>query len=315
MIEVKNLTKYYGAVLAVDNISFSLEKGQILGFLGPNGAGKTTTIRILTCFMPATSGTATVAGYDVFSQSIEVREKIGYLPESVPFYNEMRVNEYLDFRGRLRGLDRPTRKKRIGYVSDRCWLQDVFSRPIGQLSKGYRQRLGLADALLHDPDVLILDEPTIGLDPAQIRATRQLIKELGERHTIMLSSHILPEVEAICHRTIIISGGKIVASGAIDQLRQQIQAHSKLIVEVKGPRDQIESAIKAIESVKSLEVTPIDGYLHLTIDVAERTDPRERIYELAARNHWALREIRREVATLEDFFIRAVAQQGAEVGS
>jgi len=172
MIQVKNLTKCYGPTLAVDNINFSIEKGEIVGFLGPNGAGKTTTIRILTCYMPATSGSASVAGFDVFNQSLEVRQKIGYLPESVPLYTEMRVSEYLDFRGKLRGLDRATLKNRVGYVLERCWLSNVARKTIGQLSKGYRQRLGLADALLHDPEVLILDEPTVGLDPTQIRATR-----------------------------------------------------------------------------------------------------------------------------------------------
>lgn len=313
MIEVKNLTKYYGPVLAVDNISFAIDEGQIVGFLGPNGAGKTTTMRILTCFMPATSGSATIAGRDVFTESIEVRRRIGYLPESMPFYPEMRVNEYLRFRGRLRGLDPKRLTQRIGYVTESCWLEDVLTRPVGHLSKGYRQRLGLADALLHDPDVLILDEPTVGLDPTQIRATRKLIKQLGERHTILLSSHILPEVEAICRQTMIIAGGKIVASGPVAQLQRDIREHSKLIVEIKGPPDEIETALRAIESVRSLEVTAANGYNHFAIAVAQHADPRERIFELASRNHWPLREMRLEVATLEDFFIRTVAEQDAEV--
>jgi len=309
MIKVTNLTKRYGAVLAVDGISFSVEKGQIVGFLGPNGAGKTTTMRILTCFMPATSGSATIGGLDVFRDSIDVRRRIGYLPETVPCYPEMRVNEYLEFRGRLRGLDSRQLGRRIGYATERCWLRDVLTRPIGQLSRGYRQRLGVADALLHDPDVLILDEPTIGLDPAQIRATRELITELGDHHTIMLSSHILPEVEAICQRIIIIAGGRIVASGAVDKLRRQIREQSRLIVEVKGPRDHIESSIRAIESVESLEATAVNGYLRMAIAVAGQSDPRQRIFELASRNNWVLREMRLEVATLEDFFMRAVAKQ------
>lgn len=309
MIEVENLTKYYGPVLAIDRISFQIGEGQIVGFLGPNGAGKTTTLRILTCFMPATSGSATIAGLDVFTQSVAVREKVGYLPESVPFYNEMRVNEYLEFRGRLRGLDRSTRQRRIGYVLQRCWLDEVSGRPIGHLSKGFRQRVGLADALLHDPQVLILDEPTIGLDPTQIRATRTLIKELAERHTILLSSHVLSEVEAICQRSIIIARGKIVAAGSINQLREQVRQHSKLIVEVKGPRDQIETAIKGMETIKSVQTTSADDYLTLAIDVAERADPREQIYELAVRHNWTIREMRRDVATLEDFFVRVVAGQ------
>jgi ABC-2 type transport system ATP-binding protein len=311
MIQVKNLTKTYGPVLAVDNISFTIEKGQIVGFLGPNGAGKTTTIRILTCFIPATCGEATVAGLNVFSESLLVRQKIGYLPESVPLYTEMRVNEYLTFRGRLRGLDRTTLKNRTGFVLERCWLQDVARRPIGQLSKGYRQRLGLADALLHDPEVLILDEPTVGLDPAQIRATRELIKELGKRHTILLSSHILPEVEAICSRTIIIAGGKIVASGSPEELRERIREQSRLIVELKGPRDQIESGLGALDAVRNVEVLHNNGYVRLALTMAGKSDVREQISNLAMRNHWLIREMRMEVASLEDFFIRVVADQQA----
>ncbi len=309
MIDVKELTKYYGTLLAIDKISFHIEKGQIVGFLGPNGAGKTTTIRILTCFMPASSGQARIAGLDVFTQSLEVRQRIGYLPESVPMYNEMRANEYLNFRGKLRGLDKNKLHQRIGYVTERCWLEDVIDRPIGQLSKGYRQRLGLADALLHDPDVLILDEPTVGLDPTQIRATRQLIKELGERHTILLSSHILPEVEAICDRTIIISGGKLVASGSPDELRQQIREESKIIVELKGNKEQIESAISSLDSVNSVQVLSVNGYVKLAVEGKSKQDVREQISELAMRNHWNIREMRLEVASLEDFFVRVVAEQ------
>jgi ABC-2 type transport system ATP-binding protein len=309
MIEVRNLTKYYGSVLAVDDLSFSLEKGQIIGFLGPNGAGKTTTIRILTCFMPATSGTATIAGYDVFTQSLEVRKKIGYLPESVPLYTEMRVNEYLKFRGQLRGLDRTTLKNRMKYVLECCWLENVATRPINQLSKGYRQRLGLADALLHDPEVLILDEPTVGLDPTQIRATRELIKDLGKRHTILLSSHILPEVEAICHQTIIIAGGRIVASGSPDELRRQIREQSRLIVEFKGSGDAMASAIKKLPMVQNVETLPCVGAVRLA--VLSKGDVREPIAALAMQNQWLMLEMRQEVASLEDFFVRVVAGQGA----
>jgi len=312
MIQVKNLTKCYGPTLAVDNINFSIEKGEIVGFLGPNGAGKTTTIRILTCYMPATSGSASVAGFDVFNQSLEVRQKIGYLPESVPLYTEMRVSEYLDFRGKLRGLDRATLKNRVGYVLERCWLSNVARKTIGQLSKGYRQRLGLADALLHDPEVLILDEPTVGLDPTQIRATRELIKELGERHTILLSSHILPEVEAVCSRTIIIAGGKIVASGSPEELRDRIREQSRLIVELKGAKDQVEKSLTGLESVKGIEVLSENEYLRLAVQVAGKTDVREQIGQLALKNNWLIREMRQEVASLEDFFIRVVADQGVK---
>ena len=192
MIEVRNLSKYYGSHRAVEKISFTVKEGEIIGFLGPNGAGKTTTIRVLTCFQPATSGTAKVAGHDVFGESMAVRSAVGYLPENVPLYPEMRVREYLRFRSKLRGLERQQRETAIASVAERCWLQTVIDRPIGQLSKGFRQRVGLADTLLHNPPVLILDEPTIGLDPTQIRETRSLIRELAQDHTVLLSSHILP---------------------------------------------------------------------------------------------------------------------------
>jgi ABC-2 type transport system ATP-binding protein len=219
VITVSQLTKVYGQTLAVDHISFEVAKGQIVGFLGPNGAGKSTTLRMLTCYLPPTSGGATVNNFDIFHQSEQVRENLGYLPENVPLYTEMRVDEYLDFRGRLRKMDRQARNQRIEYVLERCWLKDVRRKVIGHLSKGYRQRVGLADSLLHNPPVLILDEPTVGLDPAQIRESRKLIKQLGGDHTVILSTHILPEVEAVCDRAIIIAGGKIVAQGSPDELR------------------------------------------------------------------------------------------------
>ena len=214
MIRVTNLTKRYGARTAVDRVSFHVEKGSIVGFLGPNGAGKSTTIRVLTAYLPATSGSASVAGFDVFSQSMEVRRRIGYLPESAPLYPDMRVREYLHFRGKLRGMDLARRTSAIGSVVDRCRLGEFIDRPIGQLSKGMRQRAGLADAIMHDPEVLILDEPTIGLDPTQIRETRNLIKDLGARHTILISSHILHEIEQICSKAIIIASGRIVSTGS-----------------------------------------------------------------------------------------------------
>src|SRR3972149_3660503 len=213
MIQVRNLTKWYGSLLAVDNISFEVERGGGVGILGPHGAGKPTTIRILSCYHPATSGSASISGFDVFKDSMEVRRRVGYLPESTPLYSEMRVREYLNFRGKLRGLASPQRVDAIRRVTDRCWLGEFVDRPIGQLSKGMRQRVGLADAIMHDPEVLILDEPTIGLDPTQIRETRNLVKEIGERHTVLLSSHILSEGEQTCDRTIIIASGRIGGAG------------------------------------------------------------------------------------------------------
>jgi ABC-2 type transport system ATP-binding protein len=219
MIHVSNLTKYYGDYAAVRNVSFDVPKGKVVGFLGPNGAGKSTTIRILAGYLTATSGRATIDGLDVFWHPVEVRRKIGYMPESCPLYPELRVNEYLAFRGGIKGLHGRECKKRIEFVLERCWLREVRRQLIGTLSKGYRQRVGLADALLHNPPVLILDEPTIGLDPTQIRETRGLVRELGKEHTILLSTHILSEVEVTCEQAIIINRGRVAAAGKLSELR------------------------------------------------------------------------------------------------
>ncbi len=309
MIQAKNLTKWYGPTLAVDHISFHIEKGQIVGFLGPNGAGKTTTIRMLTCYMPASSGSASVAGFDCFSDSLAVRQQIGYLPESVPLYSEMRVREYLEFRGRLRKLPRTDRKSAVGRAADLCGVDAFINRPIGQLSKGMRQRVGLAEALMHNPPVLVLDEPTIGLDPAQIRDVRTLIKRLAETHTIMFSSHILPEVEAICERIIIIAAGRIVASGSPAELTERITAGSRLIAEVQGPRDQVVGAVEQMTGVSKVGSQSSDGWNRLTIEVVKGQDVRPEIAKVVTHNGWALRELRREVASLEDFFVQITAEQ------
>lgn len=306
MIEVKNLTKFFGKRCAVDQVSFRVEEGEIVGFLGPNGAGKSTTIRVITCYLPATSGSASVCGHDVFTESLAVRRLIGYLPENVPLYPEMRSREYLNFRGKLHGLDRAERQAAIARVTERCWLGEVIDRPIGQLSKGYRQRLGLADALLHDPKVLILDEPTTGLDPAQIRETRSLIRELASKHTILMCSHILPEVEATCQRTIIINHGKIVASGSPAELRERIGGDSRLIAEVKGPNDEIVAGIKGLSGVTELHSEQNNGWTRLTLSTS--SDLREEIYKLSAQKKWSIRELRREIATLEDYFVKIVAE-------
>src|SRR5947199_2553673 len=254
MISVSELTKVFGQTLAVDRVSFEVAKGQIVGFLGPNGAGKSTTIRMLTCYLPPTSGGASVNGFDIFHESEKVRENLGYLPENVPLYTEMKVEEYLDFRGQLRKMNREARRKRIDYVVDRCWLKDVRRRTIGHLSKGYRQRVGLADALLHNPPVLILDEPTVGLDPAQIRETRKLIRDLGGDHTVLLSTHILPEVEAVCDRAVVIASGKLVAQGTPDELRTSRRMSARVLVECKGPAKEVESALSRVSGVSKVEV-------------------------------------------------------------
>jgi ABC-2 type transport system ATP-binding protein len=305
VIEVQNLTKCYGDLRAIDDISFSVSEGEIVGFLGPNGAGKTTTIRVLTCFHPATSGSATVAGHDVFSDSLNVRRQVGYLPESVPLYPEMRVREYLNFRGKLRGLDRNQRAGAIQRVAARCWIGDVIERPIGQLSKGYRQRVGLADALLHNPKVLILDEPTVGLDPAQIRETRSLIRDLAASHTVMLSSHILPEVEATCKRIVMIHRGRIVASGTVDELRQRLSSGSRLIAELKGPERDVANSVRGLPGASDVRSESSDGWTR--VYVSAEHDLREPVYKLSVERGWPLRELRREFATLEDFFVKIVA--------
>ena len=313
MISVNNLTKAYGNVLAVDRVSFEVAKGQIVGFLGPNGAGKSTTIRMLTCYMPPTSGGATVNGFDIFHRSEQVRESLGYLPENVPLYTEMKVEEYLDFRGRLRKMDRDTRRKRINYVVERCWLGAVRNRIIGHLSKGYRQRVGLADALLHNPAVLILDEPTVGLDPSQIRETRKLIKDLGGDHTVMLSTHILPEVEAVCDRAIVIAGGKIVAQGSPDELRTSRRMSARVLVECRGPAQEVQTALSRVSGVGKVEIVAdaqTNGkYVTAAIRPKESYDVREEVARTVIQHGWPLREIRLEHATLEEFFVQVTASQ------
>jgi ABC-2 type transport system ATP-binding protein len=308
VLRAEGLVKRFEGLTAVDGVSFGVRRGEVFGFLGPNGAGKTTTIRILTGYMPATSGAANVAGFDVFSQSLAARRQIGYLPESVPLYTDMRVREYLNFRAKLRGMSKPDRQKRLERVVEMCWLGEAVDRPIGQLSKGFRQRVGLADALIHDPKVLILDEPTIGLDPTQIREMRNLIRQLGGKHTVLLSSHILPEVEATCDRTIIIAAGRIVAQGTVEQLRHQILGGSRVIAELRGNGQQMRKDIAGLGGVRNVELQEQDGWNRLLIETSGK-DVREDVSQMAARKGWNLREIRLEVGSLEEFFVQVVARQ------
>jgi ABC-2 type transport system ATP-binding protein len=317
VIEVRNLTKAYGQTLAVDNVSFTVAKGQIVGFLGPNGAGKSTTLKILTCYLPPTSGGATINGFDIFHQSEQVRANVGYLPENVPLYAEMKVRDYLDFRGRLRKMERPLRRQRIDYVIDRCWLTTMQHKAIGHLSKGYRQRVGLADSLLHDPPVLILDEPTVGLDPSQIRETRKLIRELGGKHTVILSTHILPEVEATCDRAIVIALGRIVAQGTPDELRASRRLTARVLVECRGPSQEVASALATVAGVNQVEVlngqadAKTDGVITVALRAQEGRDIRESVAKAVVDHGWPLREIRLERATLEEFFVQVTADQAA----
>jgi ABC-2 type transport system ATP-binding protein len=312
VISVSQLTKEYGNTLAVDRISFDVPKGQVVGFLGPNGAGKSTTLRMLTCYLPPTSGGATINGFDIFHQSEQVRENLGYLPENVPLYTEMRVEEYLDFRGRLRKMPRGDRRQRIDYVLDRCWLQNVRRRVIGHLSKGYRQRVGLADSLLHNPAVLIMDEPTVGLDPTQIRETRKLIKDLGGDHTVMLSTHILPEVEAVCDRAIVIAGGRIVAQGTPDELRSSRRMQARVLIECRGPAKDVENALSRVSGVQKVEIlngTSEKNYVTAAVRPSDGRDVREEVARTIIQSGWPLREVRLEHATLEEFFIQVTANQ------
>ena len=307
MIEVQNLTKHYGPVTAIQDVSFRVAPGEVVGFLGPNGAGKSTTMRILSCFMPASGGTARVAGYDVFKQSMEVRKRIGYLPESVPLYNEMRVAPYLDFVAEVKGVGRAERRRRVADAMDRCLIADVQNRLIGTLSKGYRQRVGLAQAIVSDPHVLILDEPTIGLDPRQIADIRALIKSLAGEHTVILSTHILPEVSMVCSSVVIINKGTIVAQGPIDMLVEQFFPSSRVEVELAKADPAARAAMRAIPGVVGVTELSADGGGRYLVESARGRDVRAEIFQLAADQHWSLRELRRVGMTLEEVFMRVVA--------
>ena len=318
MIEVRHLTKWYGRILAVDDISFGVEKGQVVGFLGPNGAGKSTTLKILTCYQPATRGRASVDGFDVLSQSIDVRRRVGYMPEAVPLYPEMRVRELLSFVAGLRDVPRGRRKAAVDRAAERCWLsqpEDMMRRRVGELSRGYKQRVGLAEALLHDPPVLVLDEPTLGLDPAQIRAMRDLIRELGQDHTVILSSHILAEVEQVCKQLIIIAGGRIAATGTPGELRQRVLGPSRIIAEVKANDEStIVPAVKGVAGVRAVESSRAGSWTRLLIQGDPASDLRSDVFKLAVAKAWQVRELRREVGSLEDFFVQITYEQNVRLG-
>jgi ABC-2 type transport system ATP-binding protein len=303
MIKVENLTKRYAGQPAIQNLNFEVGQGEIMGFLGPNGAGKTTTMRILAGFMPSTSGRATIAGFDVFSQSLQARAHLGYMPENVPLYNDMRVDEYLVYRAALKSVPRRRVVERIGDVKELCGLKEVKNQLIGTLSKGYRQRVGLADALLHEPDLLILDEPTIGLDPNQIRQVRELIRNLGKQHTILLSTHILPEVEMTCSRVIIIHKGRIEACDTPDNLLGKIRQAGGVLIEAKTGSDNGAEELKKITGVRDV-MTDVDGEWKIfSLRVESGVDVREQIFRLATDRRWIVRELTQRRATLEDVFV------------
>lgn len=303
MIEVSHLTKRYGRHVALDNISFSVARGEIVGFLGPNGAGKSTAMRILATYLPATGGTATIAGLDVFEQSLAVREQIGYLPESAPLYEDLRVQEYLTYRGRLKGMYGRRLRKRLFEIMDVCGLEDVRERIIRHLSKGYRQRVGLADSLLNYPPLLILDEPTIGLDPIQMRQIREFIKSLGRRHTVLLSTHILSEVEAICDRVLIIRGGRLVTSERTETLLSMLKGGQRVVLEVEAPRERLEAALRAVPGVQEVNLAAVESWWRCSCVGAAEVDLRPALSALVLREGWPLRELQVEKAHLEDVFV------------
>ncbi|NLX26387.1 MAG: ATP-binding cassette domain-containing protein [Lentisphaerae bacterium] len=311
MIKVNSVTKKYPARLAVDDISFEVSKGEIVGFLGPNGAGKSTTMRMIAAYLPMDSGTIEVAGFDVATQSREVRRRVGYLPESCPLYADMRVDEYLHFRAELKGVNRYIRKTRVNDVKEQCGLTEVGKRIIGQLSKGYRQRVGLADSLVHDPDLLILDEPTVGLDPFQIRQMRDLIRQLAEEHTILLSTHIMQEVEATCQRIMIICDGCIVASDTEANLHRMLQQKTVVEMEVLTSKEEFEEKLKQINGAELRMVSEQPhGWIWVEVETLS-PDMRVDLFKLAVEQGWTLRELKEQPHSLEDIFVQIATGEGA----
>ena len=321
MITVEQLTKRYARNIAVDHISFEVGKGQIVGFLGPNGAGKTTTMRMLTCFLPPTSGTAKVAGLDVLENPLEVKRRIGYLPETPPLYPEMRTAEYLGFVGKIKGLRGPDLSNRIDYVLDRCAVADVKDKVLGKLSKGYRQRVGLAQAIIHNPEVLILDEPTAGLDPKQINETRDLIKSLAGDHTIILSTHILPEVEQTCQQVIIINKGKLVATDSVNNLQNRARGGGSVLVEVAGRNGELDFGLvqQRLEQVpgvsRVLSKDTRDNRVVLEVESQPGRSVRGDLARAVVESGWDLNELRTAAVSLEEIFLQLTSAEPANAAT
>ena len=310
MIEVQHLTKRYGPTTAVDDVSFKVERGEILGFLGPNGAGKTTTMRVLTGYMPPTEGKAIVAGYDVFEKPIEAKRRTGYLPETPPLYPEMTIHDYLMFVSRIKGVPRADRKARVREVMARTRVIDLANRHCGKLSKGYRQRVGLAQALLHNPDVLILDEPTAGLDPKQINETRELIKQLGGDHTVILSTHILPEVSQTCHRVVIINKGKVVAIDTPENLTSRLRGSETMYVQVDAPGANVKGALEGVAGVTAVSPADTRGAAFEISSEAGR-DVRRQLAAAIVNSGWGLLELRPMRMSLEEIFLHLTTEETA----
>jgi len=311
MIEIDHLSKSYGSVVAVDDISFNISKGEIVGFLGPNAAGKTTTLKIITCYMPPSAGDVRVAELDIFNNSLEVRKKIGYLPESNSLYLEMSVWEYLEYIASLRGIPINKIKSNIKRVIDICGLGGYVYKDIGELSKGYRQRVGLAQAMIHDPEILIMDEPTSGLDPNQIAEIRELIKELGKEKTVVLSTHVLSEVQATCGRVIIINKGKIVADGTREKLQSMVHGRERIYLELKAPGKEAEESIRSIEGIEGVSPRHLkdEGMIAFEIETGAGRDVREDIFQWAVEHRWPILEMKREIASLEDIFRKLTIEE------
>ena len=309
MIVASQLTKAYGNFHAIEDVSFKIEKGQTVGFLGPNGAGKTTTMRIITGFVPPTSGTATIGGYDVVENSREARKLVGYLPETVPLYTDMTVKGYLSFAGTLRAMNSKYLRTRIDDVVDVCGLNDYFHSYVGRLSKGYRQRVGIAQAILHEPQVLILDEPTIGIDPIQVVETRQLIKDLGRENTIVLSTHILPEVSMVCDRVLIIHEGQIVAEDSPRTLAERLQGVERLAVEVQGPADQVAAALRKVSGVVNVSYTEAGDRSTFRLQLRRGEDLRDEISRAVIDNGWGLLGLQLESMSLEEIFLKLTTSE------
>ncbi len=315
MIEVANLTKRYVGRTAVSDISFTVGRGEIVGLLGPNGAGKSTTMRILSCYLAATSGTVRIAGLDVFRQSDEVRRRIGYMPENNPLHLDMRVREYLKFRARLKGLTRKRSRERVDVVTEQCGLTEVSRRIIGQLSKGYRQRVGLADALVHEPELIILDEPTIGLDPNQIRSVRQLIKGLGSSHTVLISTHILPEAEMTCHRVVIMYEGKILAADTPENLQRLMSSNSQVVAEIAALPAELQECWTQMAEVEQFDISASEGdYFRCALTPRDGLDLRARIFDVVRERGWSLRELTRSRHSLEDIYVRVTRPDEEDEG-
>ncbi len=310
MIEADHLTKYYGDFPAISDVSFTAYKGEILGFLGPNAAGKTTTMRILTGFMPPTSGTARIAGHDVVAESLEARKLIGYLPETTPLYTDMTVKSYLAFMGSIRGMNDKAIKRRVNDVVQICHLEEYYTSLVGKLSKGFRQRVGIAQAIIHEPEVLVLDEPTIGIDPIQVVETRQLIKDLGGEHTVILSTHILPEVSLICQRVIIIHEGEVVAVDTPTHLAERLEATERIYMEVRGPANQATRALRSVPGVQDVTFTDIgDGKTAYTIVSRRGDDMRAQLARAVVEPGWELLRLEAVSLSLEEIFLRLTTRE------